>query len=281
MDLGRRDKVDNDAVAVEDAKDLSKEAMGKSLFVASHVEKQDLVFDGDGGGLVAHFFFAEVAVGLEDGVNHGGAGVLGVAAFGENDGAVALGVFYVFDADGDAGVDDLVHGEGMDHFAAIVGKLGRFFRGDDGQQSGGRDLARVGGEDAVHLFPDLELDGVQTDGAQGCTKVCVASTNLSQKGAGHDAKEAGDHGHSVAALEQSLAHALGKPVVPGLVQLFRLCSFRVRAFDNVFEADQFRVYTLLKFKRSDVSMAIPVTFFFLRRDATHSVLKNSCYDATR
>ena len=106
----------------------------------------------------------------------------------ENDSSFSTGVLDVLDSDGDAGADNLLHCEGVDHFGTVVGELCGFLGGDNGNESRGRDFARIGSEDTVNFFPDLELVCVEADGAEGSAEVGVSTANLGEEGAGDDTK---------------------------------------------------------------------------------------------
>lgn len=114
----------------------------------------------------------------------------------ENDGSFSTRVLDVLDSDGNAGADDLLHGERVDDFRTVVSKLRGFLGGDDGNESRGGDFAWVGGEDTVNFFPDLEFVCVETDGAKSCAEVGVPAANLGEKGTRHDTKISGDDRHS-------------------------------------------------------------------------------------
>jgi len=106
----------------------------------------------------------------------------------EDDGSFSTRVFDVLDSDGDAGADNLLHCEGVDNFRAVVGELRRFLGGDNGNESRGGDFARVGGEDTINFFPDLEFVCVEADGAEGSAEVGVSTADLGQEGTGDDTK---------------------------------------------------------------------------------------------
>ena len=84
----------------------------------------------------------------------------------------------------------LVHSEWMDDFAPIVRELGRFLWRDDRDQPRGGHLPRIRGENAIDLFPNLQLGGPQASGEECSKEVGITTTNLSEKGARNRAKEA-------------------------------------------------------------------------------------------
>jgi len=100
----------------------------------------------------------------------------------ENDGSFSTWVPNILDSDGDTGADDLVHGERMDDFGTVVGKLRGFLRGDNGDESGGTDFAGVGGEDTINFFPDLELICIEPNGTEGSAEVGVSTADLGEEG---------------------------------------------------------------------------------------------------
>lgn len=78
----------------------------------------------------------------------------------------------------------------MDDLGAVVSELGGLLGGDHRQQTSRRDLAGIGSEDTVDLLPNLQLRGRETDSAKGSAEIAVATTDLGQKRAGDDSKEA-------------------------------------------------------------------------------------------
>ena len=106
----------------------------------------------------------------------------------ENNSSFSTGVLDVLDPDGDAGADDLLHCEGVDDFRTVVGELRRFLGGDNGDESCGGDFARVGSEDTINFFPDLEFVCVKADGAEGSAEVGVSTADLGEEGPGDGTK---------------------------------------------------------------------------------------------
>jgi hypothetical protein len=49
----------------------------------------------------------------------------------------------------------------MHNFTSVVGQLGCFVGGYDGEKAGGRYLAWVGSEDSIDFFPDLQLGSLE------------------------------------------------------------------------------------------------------------------------
>ncbi|TKW51522.1 hypothetical protein CTA1_1313 [Colletotrichum tanaceti] len=105
----------------------------------------------------------------------------------------------------DVGAPDLVHGQRVDDLAAVARQL-RGLLGRDGRQQPRRGhLSRVRREDAVHLLPDLQLDGPRADGAHGGAEVRVPAADVRQQRVRHDAEEARHHGDAAAAAAAAAA----------------------------------------------------------------------------
>ncbi|KAI3485790.1 hypothetical protein L1887_50836 [Cichorium endivia] len=241
MHLGRRNQIHHHTVLVERTKDLGKESMADRLAVRVHVEHQHVVLDRHRRRQLplAHHGPRRIRLGrsaprgkvrLARRRRHGrtrlvhvsvdelvfGA-VVALGDVGKDDGAHAGGVLDVFDADGDGLFDGLLHGEGVDDFRAVVGELCGFLGSDGGDEACGGHLARVGGEDAIDLLPDLELLGLDADGAESGAEVGVAAADLGEERAGDVAKVAGDDGHACA-CSQAVAKRVAELVVEGLVE---------------------------------------------------------------
>lgn len=208
VDLGRGDEVDRDAVLVENGKDARKEAVRDGALVGVHVDDANVVLDGDGRGPLRRLGLA-VGVGGEMGqrprvvqlVRGGQDGV------GDDDGAGAARVLDVFDADRDRGrgADDLVHGEMVNDLGAVEGQLGSLRRRDGCEEARRRHLGRVSGEDAVDFLPDLQLLGLEADGAESSAQVSVAAADIAiNQTAWHITKEASDDRHLVSACAELL-----------------------------------------------------------------------------
>lgn len=238
VNLAGRDEVDDDTELVERAKDAREETMRDGLPVRVDVDNDDGVFDGDGRWEMLRPSLdwparCSFRLSLE-----GGGIRLRV-----NDGTAAQGVLDVLDADRDRSPDDLLHGERVDDLGAVVGELSGLVGRDDRNQASRRDLARVGREDTVNLFPYLQLGGLETDGAERSTEVRIAAADLLKERSRDDAKVAcrrryrresafvrlkseidNETGrtrhdrHSGATLKEPLAHLLGQPVVELLAQ---------------------------------------------------------------
>lgn len=69
----------------------------------------------------------------------------------------------------------------MDDFGTVVCQFGGLVGRDDGHEAGRGDFARVGSEDPVDFFPDLELAGGEADGAEGGAEVGVPPPDLGQE----------------------------------------------------------------------------------------------------
>lgn len=182
MDLAGAHEVDDDVVAVEHAKDAGEEAMRDACAIRVDVEDDDVVLDGHCGGETDGAAWPAKRI--------GGVGEVKERWVGVDDGAGARGVLDVLDADWDVFANDLIHGEGVDDLAAIVGELGGLGGRDEGDEPGGGHFAGVCGEYPVDFFPDLELSGAKAGGEEGRKKIGVASADLTKKRARDSAEEA-------------------------------------------------------------------------------------------
>lgn len=128
MDLGRGDQIDAQLVLVQDTKDGHEEAMRAGALLAVDVQHRDSAFDGDGGGPLRGLVVGQrrqqvlATVVAEEAWFAVGEVVDNV---GPDDRAVVDWVLDVLDPDRDRRFDDLLHGEGMDHFGAVEGQLDR------------------------------------------------------------------------------------------------------------------------------------------------------------
>ena len=78
----------------------------------------------------------------------------------------------------------------MHDLAPIIRQLRRLLGRDERDQARGRHLARVRGEDPVHLLPDLQLRRAEARSEQRRGEVRVAAPDLPQERAGDGAEEA-------------------------------------------------------------------------------------------
>lgn len=187
--------------AIQDAEDVHQEAVSTGALVAVDVEHDNVVLDGDGRRALGRVERGHEAgrARAEEAVAERRVRGEGLQVVGEDDGAGTTRVHDVLDADGDAGADDLLHGKGVNDLGAVEGQLSSLGGRDAGQQRGGGDLARVGGEDAVDLLPDLQLPGLDADCDQGGAEIGVAAADGVEQAAGDVAEEASDDGDLVAA----------------------------------------------------------------------------------
>lgn len=201
VDLGGRNEIHRQMPAIQDAKDVHQETVGTGTLVAVDVEHNNIVLDGDSSRALGGVKRVQQArrARAEESVPERRVRTQGLQVVRENDGASTTRVHDVLDADGDAGADDLLHGEGVDNLRAVKGQLSSLRGRDAGEQSRGRDLARVSGEDAVHLLPDLQLFGLGAHGNQRCAEIGISTTNRVQQTAWNVAKEASDNGDLVTA----------------------------------------------------------------------------------
>lgn len=216
MDFGRRDKVDGQMPLVEDREDGHEEAVGTRTLLGVHVEHGNTALDGDSGGTLGSFVGAEAdqaAVTEERRLLL--AEIIGLV--GPDDGALVTGVLDVLDADGNAGLNDLIHGEGVDDFRSVEGQFGSLRGSDRGQQASGGHLAGVCSEDTIDLLPDLQLGGANADSNQSGAKVGVATSNLGKETARDVAKVASDDRNGVTASVDSGRKRVGQAAVEGVV----------------------------------------------------------------
>lgn len=80
----------------------------------------------------------------------------------------------------------------VDDFGSVKRQFGGLGGGDAGDESRGGDLGRVGGEDAVYFFPDLELGGFEAYRCERGAEISVASPDIAIEERSRDiAEEAG------------------------------------------------------------------------------------------
>lgn len=145
------EEVDGERVGGEDLADSGEERGGVDFEVRMHVYDCDLLFDGDCRGPFRPHGFVRIYI---------------FRGVGLDDRASGMRAEDILDADGDSG-DALLEGEIVDYFAAVEGQLPCFVGSEGGEELGGGDFSRVGGEDAINFLPDLELAGGETDGDEG------------------------------------------------------------------------------------------------------------------
>ncbi len=111
-------------------------------------------------------------------------------------------------ANGDAALHGRQDGLGMQHLGAVERQLGRFDVGDlrDGARVG--DDARIGGQDAADVGPDLHFVGVERRAQNGGRVVGTAAPQRGADAGFRRADEAGHHRHDAAA-EQRHQSGLG------------------------------------------------------------------------
>lgn len=66
----------------------------------------------------------------------------------------------------------------MNHFGTVISQFGSFIGGNDGYEACGRYFSWIGSKDAVDFFPYLKFGCLQSDSAEGGTKVGISSTDL-------------------------------------------------------------------------------------------------------
>jgi hypothetical protein len=238
MDFRRRDEVDGQMPLVENREDGHEEAVGTRALLGVHVEHGNTALDGDSGRTLGSIVSAETdqtAVAEERRLL-----LAKVGCIGPDHGTLVARVLDVLDADGDAGLDDLVHGEGVDDFRSIEGQFGSLGWGDRGQQTSGRYLARVCSEDTIDLLPDLQFRGANSDSNQGGAKVGVATSNLSKETARDVAEVAGNDRDSIAAGVDSSCERLGQVAVERIVNAFADVEV-----DDIAQIDVFGVATAI------------------------------------
>jgi hypothetical protein len=219
MNFRRRDEVDGQMPLVKDREDGHEEAVGTRTLLGVHVEHGNTALNGDSGGTLGSIVGAETD---QAAVTEERRLLLTevVGLVGPDDGALVAGVLDVLDTDGNAGLDDLIHGEGVDDFRSVEGQLGSLGRGDGGQQASSRHLTRVRSEDTVDLLPDLQLGGANADSNQSGAKVGVATSNLSKETARDVAKVASDDRNGITAGVDSGCERLGQVAVKGVIDAF-------------------------------------------------------------
>jgi hypothetical protein len=224
-----------------------------SALVAVDVQNNDVVLDGDSGGAPRGVERVQQAGGAraEEPVSKRRVRLQGLHVVREDDGASTTRVHDVLDADGDARANDLLHGEGVDDLGAVEGQLSSLRGRNAGEQSSGRDLARVGSEDAVHLLPDLQLPGLDTNRDQCSAEVGVSTSNGVEKTAWHVAKEASNDWD----LVTTCLHLSGQRRSQIRVELLVQALLRGMEGDNIGEVDELGRRATVVEQRSHVTTA--------------------------
>ena len=194
MDLRGRNEVHDDIEPVQDLENVREEAVRDGFAVRVDVEHGYGGFDGYRCRVPGESGKVRLGGSRSREIRGGSVCFRGRIAvdvgWGCDDGSAARWVEGVFDTDGDRRADNLFHCEGVDDFAAVVGQFRGLVRGDEGQQAGEWGFARVGGEDAVDFFEDVEFAGGCGDGEEGGGEVGVAAADGCEDGAGDGAEVA-------------------------------------------------------------------------------------------
>lgn len=187
--------------AIQDAEDVHQESVSTGTLVAVDVQNNDVVLDGDSSGAPGRVQGIQKTgrARAEEPVSERGVRFQGLDTVREDDGASTARVHDVLDADRDAGANDLLHGEGMDDLRAVEGQLSSLRGRNAGEQSSRRDLARVGGEDAIDFLPDLQLPGLGANCNQRSAEISISTADGVQQTTWNVAEESSDDWHLVAA----------------------------------------------------------------------------------
>ncbi len=243
MHLARRYQVNRQMPPVQNREDAHEEAVRTRTLVGMHVQHDNLMFDGHGRGPFGPLLGTQRAGGArakEARVPRRWADPLLVRRGGDDDGPASARVRHVLDPDGDARADDLLHREGVDDFRAVEGEFcglgGRHRR----QKAGGRYLARIGREDAVDFFPDLELRGLYADRDKSGAKICVSSADGVEKSARNIAKVSRDYGHAASNSTHRFCQLGGYRLIEDLVQ-----ALDAGSLDDVGQVHVLCVYTVI------------------------------------
>lgn len=175
--------------------------MSASALVAVNVQNDNVMLDGDRSGALGRVQCAQKAGGAraEETVPERRMRLQRLQVVRKDDSASTTRIHDILDADGDACADDLLHSEGMNDLRTVEGQLSSLRGRNAGKQSSRGDLARVSGEDAIDLLPDLQLPGLDANCNQCSTEISVSTSNGVQKTARNVAKEASDDWDLVAA----------------------------------------------------------------------------------
>lgn len=237
VDLRRRDEVNAEAVLVQNAEDGHEEAVSTGALLAVHVKHSDVALDSHSRRALGRVMLAQVgnrAVTEEASpLAH-----LTVKGVRKDDGTSVARVHDVLDPDGDAGTDDLIHGEGVDDLGTIEGQLSSLTGRDGVKKASGGHLAWVGGEDTVDFLPDLQLLGTQANSSESSTQVGVATAHVLQEASRNSTEVASNDRHSIVAVcVDTLSNGKGQVLVELIVQALgnQLES------DNVAQVDVHRV----------------------------------------
>lgn len=196
VDLGRGDEVNRQVPLVEDGEDGHEETVCTGTLLRMHVKHGDATLDSDSGGTLGTVLGAEADQAAVAEKTRLLASQV-VSLVGPDDGSLVARVFDVLDTNGNAGFDDLIHGEGVNNFGTVKGQLGGLGRSDRGQQASGGHLARVGSKDTIDFLPDLQLRGANSDSDQSGAKVGVATADLGEEAARDVSKVTGNDGNGI------------------------------------------------------------------------------------
>lgn len=182
------------------------------------VDHQDLVLDGHRGRSL-RLLHQGRAAGAEQArvMSRCGTFELGGRVW-EDDGAAALGVHDVLDADRDSRADDLLHRERVDDLGSVEGQFCGL-RGRDGREKSSRGyFARVRREYTVDFLPDLKFLCAGADRDQGRTQICVTTTDLVEQTPRNSAKVACYHRYSMPTSLDLLPQDRGQGVIKVLIE---------------------------------------------------------------
>lgn len=201
VDLGGGDEVHGEVPTVQDTENVHQETMSTCALVAMNVQNNNVVLNGDSCGALGRVHCAQNAGGAsaEETIPERGVRFQRLQIVREDDSASTARVHDILDANGNASADDLLHGEGMNDLRAIESQLSSLGWRDAGEKSSGRDLARVGSENAVNLLPDLKLFSLDTHGNQCRAEIGVSTSNGVEETAWNIAEEASNDGDLVTA----------------------------------------------------------------------------------
>lgn len=219
VDLGRGNEVNRQVPLVKNRKDGHEEAVGTSTLLGVDVKHGNTALDGDSGRTLGTIVSAEAdqaAVAEKRRLLL----LQIVSLIGPDDGSLVAGVLDILDANGNAGFDDLVHGEGVNDFGPIEGQFGSLGGCDRGQQASSGHFAGVCSKDAINLLPDLQFRGTNADSNESGAEVSVSTTDLSKKTARDVTEVASNNRNGVAAGVYGLCEGASQAAVEAVVNTF-------------------------------------------------------------
>src|SRR5271157_2869719 len=152
--FGSRNHIHGDFVAVEGLENRAQESVGQQHAGRGHVHDGDALLDGDG---------------FED--------VFALGSTGGDARAFARRIARVQNIDWNVFLDGGQHGRGMEDFRSKVCEFGRLVEADDLNAAGVGTDSGIGGENAVHVSPDLDAVRAEAGAKNSGGKIRTAASD--------------------------------------------------------------------------------------------------------